>query len=79
MRDPEARLGQDFLACAQPDLDPHETAVRQIERLGHSPADVRHIVVTHLHRDHTGGLADFPAARVHPARNRASGGDGHPQ
>jgi len=74
IRDPEARLGQDFLAWAQPVLDPDETAVRQIERLGHSPADVRHIVVTHLHRDHTGGLADFPAARVHlhEAEHRAA-------
>ncbi|MFU8852335.1 MBL fold metallo-hydrolase [Micromonospora sp. SL1-18] len=84
IRDPEARLGQDFLAWAQPVLDPEEAAVRQIERLGHSPADVRHIVVTHLHRDHTGGLADFPHARVHlhKTEHRAAtvtGSDRYPQ
>ena len=31
----------------------------------HAYEDVRHIVLTHLHIDHTGGLPDFPNARVH--------------
>ena len=42
-----------------------ETAVRQIEALGHAASDVRHIVLTHLDFDHAGGLEDFPHARVH--------------
>ncbi len=41
------------------------TALSQIESLGFSGADVRHIVTTHLDPDHTGGLPDFPAAEVH--------------
>src|SRR4051812_44381150 len=49
----------------RPKLDPEETAVRQVERLGHSPADVTDIVLTHLDLDHAGGLPDFPHARVH--------------
>ncbi|MFG3302716.1 MBL fold metallo-hydrolase [Micromonospora chersina] len=79
IRDPERRLGADFLAWAQPVLDPEETAVRQLRRLGYAPADVRHVVVTHLHRDHTGGLADFPHARVHlhEAEHRAATVTGH--
>jgi glyoxylase-like metal-dependent hydrolase (beta-lactamase superfamily II) len=74
VQDPAARLGADFLAWAQPVLDLEETAVRQITRLGHTPGDVRHIVLTHLHRDHVGGLADFPHARVHlhEAEHRAA-------
>jgi glyoxylase-like metal-dependent hydrolase (beta-lactamase superfamily II) len=44
---------------------PEETAVNQVIRLGYSPAEVRHIVVTHLHLDHAGGLPDFPNATVH--------------
>lgn len=81
VRDPEGRLGADFLTWAQPVLDVEETAVRQVVRLGHTPADVRHIVLTHLHRDHAGGLADFPQARVHlhEAEHRAATTDGrHP-
>lgn len=46
-------------------LDPDETAARQLERLGHARADVAHIVLTHLDSDHSGGLPDFPRARVH--------------
>ncbi|MBF6176750.1 MBL fold metallo-hydrolase [Nocardia blacklockiae] len=43
----------------------HETAIRQLQGLGYDPADVRHIVLTHLDLDHAGGLADFPEATVH--------------
>jgi len=46
-------------------LDLEETALRQVEALGHTPADVTDVVVTHLDLDHAGGLADFPHARVH--------------
>ncbi len=46
-------------------LREEETALRQIEALGFSADDVRHIVVTHLDFDHAGGLEDFPNARVH--------------
>ncbi|MFG1984725.1 MBL fold metallo-hydrolase [Streptomyces albidoflavus] len=71
--DPEGRLGTEWVAYAQPARDPEESALRQIVRLGLGPRDVRHLVLTHLHRDHTGGLPDFPGARVHvyPAEYRA--------
>lgn len=46
-------------------MNPQETAVRQVTRLGYKPIDVRHIVLTHMHFDHCGGLSDFPHATVH--------------
>jgi glyoxylase-like metal-dependent hydrolase (beta-lactamase superfamily II) len=46
-------------------MDPDESAVRQVARLGYQTGDVRHIVLTHMHFDHCGGLADFPQAAVH--------------
>jgi len=49
-------------------LDPEEAAVRQVVRLGYKPEDVRHIVLTHMHFDHAGGLPDFPWAKVHVHR-----------
>jgi glyoxylase-like metal-dependent hydrolase (beta-lactamase superfamily II) len=62
--DPRGRIGA-YRHIARPTLDPGETAVRRIERLGLDPADVGHIVVTHLDFDHIGGIADFPNARIH--------------
>lgn len=64
-RHPVESLGEDFVDFAGPVLDPEQTAIRQVARLGHRADDVRHIVLTHLHRDHTGGLPDFPHATVH--------------
>lgn len=64
-RHPDGRLGTEWVSYAQPALDPEESALRQVLRLGYAVEDVRHIVLTHLHRDHTGGLPDFPHARVH--------------
>ena len=58
-------MGVPFLAMTRPRLDPDETAVRQVKRLGFDPRDVRDIVVTHLDVDHAGGLPDFPEARIH--------------
>ena len=51
--------------ATRPRLDPEETAVRQVERLGYTAGDVRHVVLTHLDLDHASGLPDFPHARVH--------------
>jgi glyoxylase-like metal-dependent hydrolase (beta-lactamase superfamily II) len=58
------RLGW-FGAVAAPVCEEKESAIRQIEALGHDPADVRHIVTTHLDCDHAGGIGDFPEAQVH--------------
>jgi glyoxylase-like metal-dependent hydrolase (beta-lactamase superfamily II) len=65
LQHPDRSLGADWVAFAQPALDPEESALCQVVRLGYAPQDVRHIVLTHLHRDHTGGLPDFPDAQVH--------------
>lgn len=63
--DPAARLGKSFMRRVRPRLDPEQTALRHVERLGFSARDVRHIVLTHAHNDHAGGMADFPEAMVH--------------
>lgn len=65
LKDPVGRLGRRFLWVVRPELAPVECAALQVERLGFSRRDVRHVVLTHLDVDHAGGLADFPDARVH--------------
>jgi glyoxylase-like metal-dependent hydrolase (beta-lactamase superfamily II) len=47
------------------DRKQEETAIRKVEELGFAGTDVRHIVLTHLHCDHTGGLPDFPHCKIH--------------
>lgn len=59
------RLAYTWPLVLNPRLRETDTAVRQVEALGFSARDVRHIVLTHLDFDHAGGLADFPEARVH--------------
>ena len=54
-----------FKVVTRMPLDPQEASIRQVARLGYRPEDVRHIVLTHMHFDHCGGLADFPHAKVH--------------
>lgn len=62
---PRRRLSKFFLSLLSPDFREEMTAIRQIERLGYDPLDVRHIVLSHLDFDHAGGLDDFPHATVH--------------
>ncbi len=59
------RLGRMFCALLKPDLREEYTAIAGIRALGFDPADVRHVLVTHLDVDHAGGLGDFPTAEVH--------------
>jgi glyoxylase-like metal-dependent hydrolase (beta-lactamase superfamily II) len=54
-----------FLRMMRSKRDVSETAYHQVQRLGYKPEDVRHIIQTHLHLDHAGGLVDFPGAQVH--------------
>lgn len=63
-----ARLGRRWLRQTAPRLDPAETALEQVKALGYSPNDVRHVLLTHLDRDHAGGVSDFPNAKVHVHR-----------
>lgn len=65
VRRPTPRLSRLMRTMLNIHLREQETAVRQVEALGFSAPDVRHIVLTHLDFDHAGGLEDFPEAVVH--------------
>jgi glyoxylase-like metal-dependent hydrolase (beta-lactamase superfamily II) len=65
VKQPFPRLSRPFASLLNIRLRESETAIRQIEALGFSPRDVRHIVITHLDFDHAGGLEDFPQAQIH--------------
>ena len=66
---PHERLSPFFVYFNNIQLDPTHTALEQVRLRGFNPADVRHIVLTHLDFDHAGGLEDFPNATVHVLRS----------
>jgi glyoxylase-like metal-dependent hydrolase (beta-lactamase superfamily II) len=45
-------------------LPPAEMLCAQLQRLGIVPADIGHVIISHLHGDHIAGLRDFPAAEL---------------
>ena len=59
------RLMRFYTAMMRSRRDVNETAYHQVQQLGYQPSGIRHIVMTHLHLDHAGGLPDFPDAKVH--------------
>jgi len=63
--DGQTPITRAFKGLVGPRLDRAETALAQVVTLGYRPADVRHLIVTHLDPDHAGGLVDFPHAKVH--------------
>ena len=65
IQSPYARLSPFFIHFNNIQFNRKYTAIAQIEQLGFSARDVRHIVLTHLDFDHAGGLEDFPEATVH--------------
>jgi len=65
VRNPLDRIGQAIIDAAGFQFHESQTALRQVERLGFRPTDVKHVVLTHADPDHTGGLADFPHAQIH--------------
>jgi glyoxylase-like metal-dependent hydrolase (beta-lactamase superfamily II) len=57
-----------FKVITRVPLDPNQAVFHQVTQLGYKPEDIRHIVLTHMHFDHCGGLPDFPWAKVHVYR-----------
>jgi glyoxylase-like metal-dependent hydrolase (beta-lactamase superfamily II) len=45
--------------------NPQTCTLNQLATHGINPSMVQHIILTHMHIDHAGGIADFPWATVH--------------
>jgi len=57
-----------FLRLARFELGPSDEAGAQLHTLGHDPASVRWVILSHLHTDHVGGLEPFANAEILVAR-----------
>ena len=58
--DPVAAFGE---VGEQIDVDPRRRVDAQLRAHGFATDDVTHVVLSHVHFDHTGGLRLFPRAR----------------
>jgi glyoxylase-like metal-dependent hydrolase (beta-lactamase superfamily II) len=45
-------------------VQPEDEIGPQLRKAGYRPADVRHVLLTHLHTDHAGGLHHFPQSTI---------------
>jgi glyoxylase-like metal-dependent hydrolase (beta-lactamase superfamily II) len=48
-------------------IGPEDTLTTQLGRVGYAAADVRKAVLSHLHADHVGGIAEIPQADLYAA------------
>ena len=62
-RDPDARLGP-AARVFEVELRDGEDVAARLAALGVDPAEIRYLITSHLHFDHTGGHASIPNARV---------------
>ena len=51
-----------FTSFVHTPRDPVFCAINQLPKFNIDPHDVKHIILTHMHIDHAGGIADFPWA-----------------
>jgi glyoxylase-like metal-dependent hydrolase (beta-lactamase superfamily II) len=63
--DPLKRISQELIDAVGFRFDEQQTAIRQIEKMGLDPGNVRFCIATHLDPDHIGALADFPSLELH--------------
>ncbi|MFN8452812.1 MAG: N-acyl homoserine lactonase family protein [Anaerolineae bacterium] len=70
---PHMRLVQ---RAAPFDISPEQEIGAQMRVRGLNPADVRWVVLTHLHQDHDGGLKHFPNAEFLVSRQEWAAGQG---
>lgn len=64
---PDEELGTVGRRALGVEVKPEDAIASQIISLGYAPGDVRDVILTHLHRDHAGGVVDLPSATVHLA------------
>jgi glyoxylase-like metal-dependent hydrolase (beta-lactamase superfamily II) len=57
-----------YAALTPVSIREEEEVSNQLAPFGLAPADIRHVILSHFHADHVGGLKDFPGARIHCSR-----------
>ncbi len=61
---PRGIVGYLYGRLARFSIGAEDTLTKQLARLGYDVADVRTVVLSHLHQDHIGGIAELPNAQI---------------
>jgi glyoxylase-like metal-dependent hydrolase (beta-lactamase superfamily II) len=61
---PRGLAGLVYRRLATFQIGEEQTVPELLRAAGHDPSRVTHVVVSHLHQDHIGGLSEFPRAKV---------------
>jgi N-acyl homoserine lactone hydrolase len=61
---PKGIVGYLYGRLARFTIGEHETLTEQLAAIGYDPADVKTVVLSHLHQDHIGGIAELPNATI---------------
>jgi N-acyl homoserine lactone hydrolase len=61
---PDGPVGLIYRRLARFEVNEDETVSAGLARLGYHPADVTTAVISHLHQDHIGGVAEIPDAEL---------------
>jgi N-acyl homoserine lactone hydrolase len=72
--DPAEVYGDALTKRVRMRVRPEQRPDRQIRELGYRIADIRRVVVSHVHFDHVGGLSLFPEATVFVGRGEMEAG-----
>ncbi|WP_223068423.1 N-acyl homoserine lactonase family protein [Paenibacillus caui] len=51
------------------DLKPEDAIDKKLKQLGYRTEDIQHVILSHLHTDHIGGVHLFPHATVYVTKN----------
>ncbi len=66
---PGGIIGAFYRRTAQADIAEDETLEGGLGRLGYRISDVSNVVISHLHQDHIGGLAQLAGASIHVSQD----------
>ncbi len=65
---PDPKRGRGVARLMARWVDREVTAADALKEHGLDPREIRHVLLTHMHWDHTGGIPDFPDAKIWVSR-----------
>jgi glyoxylase-like metal-dependent hydrolase (beta-lactamase superfamily II) len=73
--DPKQNLGQLVSRIYNVEMEPEQAIAAQVRKLGVEPRDIKVVVMTHLHMDHSSAISDFTDATYVIGQNEWSSFD----